>query len=519
MKDIKAIAMYLPQFHRIPENDQWWGKGFTEWTAAKAAEKLFQGHYQPREPLNDNYYDLMQKKTMEEQADLALKYGLDGFCFYHYYFKNGRRVLEKPAENLLKWNDINMPFCFCWDNTSWARSWSKLGSKLTWFDKEKERVYDGNGVLLEQKYGREKEWEEHFNYLLPFFQDDRYIKVDNKPVFLIYRTDEMACFTEMIDYWRKLAKIENLEGIFILGVNSCNEKIGMDGILFSGPSAYWNPIISSNHIEYENRNGIKCFDYETIWKNVMIAGSKKNVKTYFGGFVDYDDTPRRGSQGVAFINTSVEIFEEYLYKLACKNLSQNNELLFINAFNEWGEGMYLEPDKKRKYAFLEAIKTVKEKLESVVQDDNEELTSALKANKGLSGNVEVINTNMEKQNGKFKEYYFLLHRWLQLKEENKNLSKYFMDHGYYRIAIYGLGVMGKHLIEELKNTEIRLLYAIDRNPQLIYPDFEIRSVDDDFPRTDAIVVTATFEYDVIWNELKKKVDYPIVSLAHVLNEM
>ncbi|PJJ31139.1 glycosyl transferase family WbsX [[Clostridium] celerecrescens 18A] len=519
MKDIKTIAMYLPQFHRTPVNDQWWGEGFTEWTAAKGADRLFEGHYQPREPLNDNYYDLLQKRTMKWQADLALKYGLDGFCFYHYYFKDGRKVLEKPAENLLNWKDVDMPFCFCWDNTSWARSWSKLGDKFTWFEKEKERYPEGDGILLEQKYGREKEWEDHFKYLLPFFQDSRYIKIDNKPVFLVYKTDEMACFTEMIDYWRKLAEKENLGGIFVLGINSSKEKIGMDGVLFSGPGAYWNPIISSNHLECEYKNGVKCFDYKTIWNNVMIAGGKKGLKTYFGGFVDYDDTPRRGGQGVAFINTSVEIFQEYLYKLAQKNLSLKNEFLFINAFNEWGEGMYLEPDKKRGYAFLEALKSVKEKLRVDTQEEKVELTSVGIVDKGIPGNMEDINADLWNRYNKFKEYYYLLHRWMQLKEDNINLSKYLMKHGYYQIAIYGLGVMGKHFMEELKQTEIRVLYAIDQNTQLVYPGIDIKSAAACLPQVDAIVVTATFDYDVIWTKLKEMVDYPVVSLAEILNEI
>ncbi|WAJ24098.1 glycoside hydrolase family 99-like domain-containing protein [Lacrimispora xylanolytica] len=519
MKDIKTIAMYLPQFHNIPENDQWWGEGFTEWTAAKRADKLFEGHYQPREPLNNNYYNLLQKRTMEWQAGLASKYGLDGFCFYHYYFKDGRKVLEKPAELLLSWCDVNMPFCFCWDNTSWARSWSKLGNKFTWFEKEKEHSCEGDGILLEQKYGREKEWEDHFKYLLPFFKDDRYIKVDKKPLFIIYKTDEMACFTEMIDYWKKLALDEEIEGIYTLGINSSNEKRGMDGVLYSGPGAYWNPIISSNNLDFEYKNGVKCFDYESIWKNALIAKGKSNLKTYFGGFVDYDDTPRRGDRGAAFINTSVEVFEKYLYKLAQKNLLIKNEFLFINAFNEWGEGMYLEPDKKRGYAFLEALRSVKEKLRNSADDEKLEFTSVLNVDKRPSGDREKISADMWKQNNKFKEYYYLLHRWLQLKEENVNLSKYLIKCGYCNIAIYGLGVMGKHLLEELRHTEIQVLYAIDQNELMVHPDIEIKSVNDFFPQVDAVVVTATFDYDVIRTMLKEKIDYPIVSLAELLYEV
>ncbi|MBP2633276.1 MAG: hypothetical protein H6Q70_3904 [Firmicutes bacterium] len=519
MKDIKTIAMYLPQFHRIPENDKWWGEGFTEWTAARDADKLYEGHYQPREPLNDNYYDLMQKKTMEWQASLALKYGLDGFCFYHYYFKDGRKVLEKPAENLLNWKDVRMPFCFCWDNTSWARSWSNLGNKFTWFEKEKEHKYEGDGILLEQKYGREMEWEHHFKYLLPFFKDNRYIRVNNKPVFLIYKTDEMACFTEMINYWRELAIKENLGGIFIIGINSYNEKIGMDGILYSGPSAYWNPIISSNNLEFEYKNGVKCFDYEAIWKNAMIAGKKKYIKTYFGGFVDYDDTPRRGGNGTAFINSSVDIFQKYLYMLGQKNISENNEFLFINAFNEWGEGMYLEPDKKRGYTFLEALKSVKERLKVDTQDKKRELFINEEINKEVKEELGKINTDLLNRYNKFREYYYLLHRWLILKEKNINISEYLTKRGFYKIAIYGLGIMGKHLLEELKDTEVKVLYAIDQNIQMVYPDIEIVSMKDQLLQVDTVVVTATYDYDDICTRLKAKVDYHIVSLAEILNEL
>ena len=129
---MKTIAMYLPQFHRVKENDAWWGEGYTEWTAVKNAKPLFEGHNQPRVPLHENYYNLLEKSTMEEQAELAQQYGVDGFCFYHYYFKDGRKILEKPAENLLNWTDIKLPFCFCWANETWARTWSNVGNKNSW---------------------------------------------------------------------------------------------------------------------------------------------------------------------------------------------------------------------------------------------------------------------------------------------------------------------------------------------------------------------------------------------------
>ena len=128
----KIMAFYLPQFHRVPENDEWWGKGFTEWTAVKGAAPLFEGHYQPRVPLNHNYYNLLEHDTMAWQANLMKKYSIDGVCIYHYWFENGRRILEKPAENLLKWTDISMPFCFCWANETWSRTWEKLADANVW---------------------------------------------------------------------------------------------------------------------------------------------------------------------------------------------------------------------------------------------------------------------------------------------------------------------------------------------------------------------------------------------------
>ena len=177
---MKTIAMFLPQFHRVKENDEWWGEGYTDWMAVKNAQKLFDEHYQPREPLQENYYDLLDKKTFEWQAGLMHKYDIDGLCFYHYYFKDGKKILEKPAENLLQWKDVDMPFCFCWDNTPWARTWSTIGEKAIWSDKyEKKYDQEGNGILLEQSYGGEKEWREHFQYLLPFFKDNRYLKKKN----------------------------------------------------------------------------------------------------------------------------------------------------------------------------------------------------------------------------------------------------------------------------------------------------------------------------------------------------
>ena len=163
MNNTKIIAFYLPQFHRIPENDKWWGEGFTEWTNTKSSKPLFKGHDQPKEPLNDNYYNLLDKDTRKWQGELAKKYGIYAFCYYHYWF-NGKLLLQKPIEKMLNQNEPNLPFCMCWANEPWSRSWD---------GREKE-------VIMPQAYGEKKQWKKHFDYLLPFFKDTRYIKVGNK---------------------------------------------------------------------------------------------------------------------------------------------------------------------------------------------------------------------------------------------------------------------------------------------------------------------------------------------------
>lgn len=188
---MKIIAFYLPQFHNIPENDEWWGDGFTEWVNVKAAKPLFEGHQQPKVPLNDNYYNLLDDNVKIWQAKIAKEHGVYGFCYYHYWF-SGKMLLEKPMEQMLKNKAVDIPFCISWANETWTKAW----------------VNDEKKVLILQKYGEKDEWKQHFDYLLPFFKDDRYIKENNKPLFIIYRPEVVECLNEMLDYWNQLA-IEN----------------------------------------------------------------------------------------------------------------------------------------------------------------------------------------------------------------------------------------------------------------------------------------------------------------------
>jgi len=215
---IKPIAFYLPQFHAIPENDSAWGDGFTEWTNVKKARPLFEGHYQPRIPLNHNYYNLLDKDVLVEQSRIAQQYGVFGFCYYHYWFKNGKKLLEKPIEDMLHNKAVTIPYCLSWANENWTKKWDG-GNKE---------------IIVEQDYGGMDDWEKHFLYLLPYFQDDRYILLDGKPVFLIYKPNQIPCIQSMLRYFEKRAHDVGLKGIcFIVQNGSVYYDINFDIGMFS----------------------------------------------------------------------------------------------------------------------------------------------------------------------------------------------------------------------------------------------------------------------------------------------
>lgn len=346
-----VLAFYLPQFHQIPENDEWWGTGFTEWTTVRKAEKLYHGHNQPRVPLDKNYYNLLDKKTVMWQSNLMKTYGIDGVCMYHYWFKKGRRVLEKPAENLLIWKDIDMPYCFCWANETWARSWSKLQKKNVWADLYETEESGKNGILLEQEYGNREEWRQHFEYLLPFFKDERYIKINERPVFVIYKAADILCLKEMLEYWKELSELHGMQQVYIITSN-----FDMTGKDYIDAELYHEPLKTITNMPEESLHfyhGVGCWEYDAIW-NYILKGSPCN-KTYFSGVVGFDDTPRRGKNGREIIHSTPEKFQHYFTELMAKSKMYGNEIVFINAWNEWGEGMYLEPDELEGKRYLEAI--------------------------------------------------------------------------------------------------------------------------------------------------------------------
>lgn len=514
MKKIKTIAMYLPQYHRVRENDLWWGDGFTDWVAVKKAESLFDGHCQPREPLNDNYYDLMDKPVMQWQANLAQKYHIDGFCFYHYWFKDGRQILEKPAENLLNWKDIQMPFCFSWANETWARSWNNIDIPNNWankFETSEMKKNNESGILLKQQYGDEKQWKQHFYYLLPFFKDSRYIKFEGKPLFVIYRPLLMSCLDRMIGYWQELALNEGLPGLYIIGTNMVKmQENFLDANMLQMPGCI--DVSSLPRVSVKG-GAVRCVSYDKIWQSLLNREISSDGKTLLCGLIDYDNTPRTGTNGMVLMDRTVEKFKKYFDQLLKMSIEHNNSFVFLNAWNEWGESNYLEPDKIAAYSYLEAVKSVVEKYTTMDILSRDKLCDVVKE---LDNSIQI--EGLEKKVYRFQKGYNLLHRWLLLKEEGQCLAKCLQKKKCFSIAIYGMGINGKHLKADLKGSNINVAYGIDMKGSFLHDDIKIYDLQGELPKVDAVIVTVIDEFPEIYKVLKEKVTCPIISLEEIVFE-
>lgn len=374
----KIIAFYLPQYHCIPENDKWWGKGFTEWTNTRKAKPLFKGHYQPKTPLNENYYNLLDEDVMLWQSELAKKYGVYGFCYYHYWFKNGKKLLEKPIEQMLDNKRIEMPFCLSWANENWTRNWD--GGK--------------NEVILEQNYGDKDDWNKHFNYLNLFFKDKRYIKIDNKPLFIIYKPQLISNLSKMMKFFEKRAIESGYDGIvfmcqhpswivdkrfnsnlfdyiikfepfFTMYTKNKNIDINkmslenhlwhtIDGTPLKYLLAFAKKIRSVISTKAIKEKKLITNNYNEYWEFIL-NDSMQDKKLIPGAFTDWDNTARK-KNGMMFIGANPDKFGEYLKKLINLKSNKKTGFIFINAWNEWAEGAYLEPDERYGYAYLEGVK-------------------------------------------------------------------------------------------------------------------------------------------------------------------
>ncbi len=367
---MKIIPVYLPQFHRIPENDKWWGEGFTEWTNVKNAQPLFEGHYQPRVPLHHNYYDLTDVEVLKWQAKIAREHGIYGFSMYHYWF-NGRLLLQKPMELLLAHPEIDLHYCICWANHDWIDSWKTTDKKVS-------------RILISHNFDDEQDWIEHFNYMLPFFKDPRYINENNKPYLGIYIPNIISKLNKMLCLWTKMAQEAGFAGLtyFYQAAPSCFDKswdrshfdYGMHfhpGYArmvdeFSGfKTLKWQlikflrPVKRILHINTSScGNKGEILDYDKLWEKILQLRPDDD-KTIPGAFVDWDNTPRRSGRGTVYFGASPQKFKRYFRQLVLNTRKYyKQDKIFVFAWNEWGEGGYLEPDEKFGYGYLEAIRDV-----------------------------------------------------------------------------------------------------------------------------------------------------------------
>jgi lipopolysaccharide biosynthesis protein len=346
---VKPLAIYLPQYHPIPENDAAWGEGFTDWTNVKKARPLFEGHYQPHIPHDDiGYYDLRDPEVLVRQAAMAKEYGVYGFAFYHYWF-NGKRLLETPLDNMLQTKKPDFPFLFIWANENWTRRWD--GS-----DDE---------IIIKQNYSYEDDLI-HIKYLCEHvFKDKRYIKIDNKPVFIIYRTELFTDIEKTVTIWRNEVKKYGFDGIYLVRVESFVCNINPNTICFDAAMEFFLSRSVFTHAEfrvgmYKHYNDT-VLQYQKFDYNETVANAVARIydyKIFRCVFPSWDNSARRKNNFTLFSNTSIAAFLYYLssiFDYTIQHFPEKEQFVFINAWNEWGEGCHIEPDAKNRYDYLEAI--------------------------------------------------------------------------------------------------------------------------------------------------------------------
>lgn len=360
MQKIKPIAIYLPQFHPIPENDQWWGRGFTEWINVVKSKPKFKGHYQPHLPKDLGFYDLRVLETMEEQSELAKYYGIHGFCYYHYWF-NGKLLLQTPIEQMLASGRPNMPFCLCWANENWSRRWD--GS-----DHE---------VLIEQHYSLEDD-KKHIEYLLPYFRDERYIKIDGKPVFLLYRSELHPKIKEATALWRRITQDAGFPDLYLVRVEHFVADIDPESHGFDAGMEFAPDSKMLQKKYTKQKSPVQHFIKKRLhnWKlksspyfenrllsypqhvNDMLAKSLPTYRYFRCVAPGWDNSARRVKNATIYMDSTPEKFKEWTFRIKKyteQNFDGDEQIFFINAWNEWAEGCHLEPDQRYGSAYLEAF--------------------------------------------------------------------------------------------------------------------------------------------------------------------
>jgi lipopolysaccharide biosynthesis protein/glycosyltransferase involved in cell wall biosynthesis len=342
---LRLVAFFLPQFHPIPENDEWWGPGFTEWSNVARAGPLFPGHDQPRVPGELGFYDLRLAETREAQARLAAEAGIEAFCYYHYWFQ-GKRLLEAPFEEVLESGRPDFPFCLCWANEPWSRRWD--GSD--------------DAVLQPQSYSPEDDLE-HIRWLMPALSDERALTVGGKPVFLVYHARALPDPARTADLWRREVRKAGLRGLHLVAVETSRDAGrkamlgGFDATVRFQPQ--FTALLGLDTLDVGAPEGLRVWDYEQAWRRASRA-DPPGYRRYESVFPGWDNTPRRGEHGWVLHNATSESYGRWLTQVAEEALGQPPEhrLVFLNAWNEWAEGAYLEPDRRHGRAYLEQTRAV-----------------------------------------------------------------------------------------------------------------------------------------------------------------
>lgn len=360
----RVIAYYLPQYHPTPENDKWWGKGFTEWTNVAKAKPLFRGHHQPHIPADLGFYDLRLPESRKAQAELARSFGITAFCYWHYWFGNGKKLLNFPFEEVVRTQKPDFPFCLAWANHSWYnKQWSS--SSTGHFSLAK------TTLLIEQKYEGIEDYIAHFNDLLPAFKDSRYLKVHGKLLFVIFDADNFTDFPTFKQKWNELAEKENLPGFYFVAHNIVfntenkldkYKSIGYDAVNFSLHLKVFSlqEKLSglTGRIKAHFTMGPNIVDYKKAI-DVMDSPLYANHDIYPTIIPNWDHTPRSGRFGRLFKNCTPELFREHVRKTLdrIKDKPAEDQIIFLKSWNEWGEGNYLEPDLEYGTAFGEALRS------------------------------------------------------------------------------------------------------------------------------------------------------------------
>jgi len=351
----RLIAKYLPQFHPIPENDRWWGKGFTEWTNTASAKPLFPGHEQPSIPADLGYYDLRVSESREAQAELARQYGIEGFCYWHYWFGGGKRLLERPLNEVLRSGKPDFPFCLGWANHTWSGIWHGAPDQ----------------VLMEQTYPGLHDVKDHFYAMLEAFQDRRYMKIDGRNIFCIYRMGELEEATLFFSTWRELAVKEGIPDFYFIGIADYPWRMsdeGYDGFTTNPPVGqlpYTGVEPINEQVEQDLRNaGLfkeeekklpQIYPYE-VFKQHAFPEATRRAEFYPCVVPRWDNTPRSGTNGFVLHGSTPELYAEHLREAVdlVADREPDQRVIFVKSWNEWAETNYLEPDLRWGHKYLEA---------------------------------------------------------------------------------------------------------------------------------------------------------------------